>query len=931
MISATAQSVRVTLSGEVRDMQSGEVVVGASFIIEDSSLWAVTDKDGLFAIDQVESGEYYVDVACLGYLPKRVLINVEGGENRVVIYLFESTLAIDEVVVTAQSKRDEGGTSYTIGREALSHMQISDITSISALLPGGTTSNPDLTQESVFALRSGSSSEGNAAFGTAVEIDGVRLSNSASFGALDGVGTRNVAVDNIESIEVITGVPSVEYGDINSGVVKVKTRRGVSPLNVNFSVNPKTYQVSASQGISVGEDGGAINVSGEWARATSSLVSPYTSYTRRGVSMIYSNTFGSNLKFESGLSANVGGSNSEDDPDAYSGEYSTGRENSIRANSSVEWLINREWITNLKFDISANYQDNTTHSHSYYSYASQQPAVHATAEGYFIAGQLPYTFFADKYVESKELNLSSSIKYELNHKIGDFRSNFKAGVQWKMVGNLGRGEYYSNMDYAPSGFRSRDYSQYPYMHNLSLYAEERLILPVGSMQLTLTPGIRVESLMLKGSVYEGTTSFSPRFNGSFKISDRLTLRGGWGITEKLPSYYVLYPEQEYRDILSFGATYNNNEAFYTYYTQPYALESNPDLKWQRNYNSEVAIDATLSGVKISLTGFENRTVGPYQYSTYYTPFSYNTYVLPSGYSMPSNPEIQVDAQSGEIYIRDGGNSSDGRWTQMDLNVTNTTFFKTTYADNGSEVVRRGLELVVDFPEIKAAKSQIRFDAAYTNVSYLDDILSYNYQSGLSHTTESGKSYQYVGIYATGNSSSSATYNGRVTDRLNANITTVTHIPKARLIISCRIEMSLINRWRYLSEYNGAEYAFNSDEYGNPTGGSIYDGESYTSIYPIKYMDTLGNIYDFTEEQVADPNFANLIRTSNNAYTYSKGGYDPYVSANLSVTKEIGDNVSLSFYANNFTYSRMAVTSYSTGVSAIFVPNFYYGLTCRVKF
>ncbi|MFR9514945.1 MAG: TonB-dependent receptor, partial [Rikenellaceae bacterium] len=165
----------------------------------------------------------------------------------------------------------------------------------------------------------------------------------------------------------------------------------------------------------------------------------------------------------------------------------------------------------------------------------------------------------------------------------------------------------------------------------------------------------------------------------------------------------------------------------------------------------------------------------------------------------------------------------------------------------------------------------------------------------------------------------------------ANITTVTHIPKARLIISCRIEMSLINRWRYLSEYNGAEYAFNSDEYGNPTGGSIYDGESYTSIYPIKYMDTLGNIYDFTEEQVADPNFANLIRTSNNAYTYSKGGYDPYVSANLSVTKEIGDNVSLSFYANNFTYSRMAVTSYSTGVSAIFVPNFYYGLTCRVKF
>ena len=60
-------------------------------------------------------------------------------------------------------------------------------------------------------------------------------------------------------------------------------------------------------------------------------------------------------------------------------------------------------------------------------------------------------------------------------------------------------------------------------------------------------------------------------------------------------------------------------------------------------------------------------------------------------------------------------------------------------------------------------------------------------------------------------------------------------------------------------------------------------------------------------------------------------YDPYVSANLSVTKEIGDHVSLSFFANNFTNARRAVASYATGVSAIFTPNFYYGLTCRLKF
>ena len=56
-----------------------------------------------------------------------------------------------------------------------------------------------------------------------------------------------------------------------------------------------------------------------------------------------------------------------------------------------------------------------------------------------------------------------------------------------------------------------------------------------------------------------------------------------------------------------------------------------------------------------------------------------------------------------------------------------------------------------------------------------------------------------------------------------------------------------------------------------------------------------------------------------------------MSANLSITKEIGDHVSLSFFSNNFTNSRRFVKSHATGVSVIFTPAFYYGLTCRLKF
>ncbi|MFR9576977.1 MAG: TonB-dependent receptor [Rikenellaceae bacterium] len=859
-------------------------------------------------------------------------VTISGRSVNIVVDLQENSLEIDEVIVTSQSVKDEVNTSYHVGREALSHMQVSDISSISSLLPGGKTSNPDLTTESTFSIRGGNSSDGNASFGTAVEVDGVRMSSNGSFGELSGTGTRNVAVDNIESVEVITGVPSVEYGDINSGIVMVKTRRGYSPFNMTLTANPKTYQVSASQGIMLNEDGAALNLSVEWARATNSLISPYESYTRRGASAIYSSMLGDNLKFESGLTINIGGSNSEDDPDAYSGEYSTGRDNVVRANSSIEWLVNKRWITNLKFDISASYNDKTTHEHSYTSSASQQPAVHSTLEGYYIADQLDYSYFSDAFVESKEVNLSASAKYELNQKYGELNSRFKAGVQWKATGNEGAGEYYQDMAYAPTGFRTRDYSEYPYMHNISLYAEERLTIPIGTTALTLIPGLRMEKLFVEGSAYNNTLSFSPRFNGQLNINKNVNLRGGWGVTEKLPSFYVLYPQQEYRDILSFGATYNNNQAFYSYYTQPYSLEYNPELKWQRNYNSEVGVDLTFAGTKLSLTGYYNRTADPYQYTNSYSPFSYNSYSVPSDYTMPSNPEIKIDSQSGEIFIRDADNPLGG-WVAMDLSVTDTTFTNTTYADNGADIHRKGLEMVVDFPTIKPLKTQFRVDATYSHVKYVDSSLAYYYQSGWSHTTDSNKSYQYVGIYATGTTSATSIYNGYINQNIDANITAVTHIPKARLIISCRVEFSLLDKRQKISEYNGQEYAFNvaDGSSSTSTGGSIYDANSYTAIYPVQYMDVDGNIYDFTDEQAADSNFSYLILHSNNTYTFAADGYDPYVSANISITKEIGDNVSLSFYANNFTFSRYAVTSYATGVSAIFVPDFYYGLTCRIKF
>ena len=915
------------VEGRVLEAKTEAPVVGAAVRIGNDYLWTTTDIDGNFTFENVQPGGYVLEASCLGYVNASVEIDVRKDVVDIVLKLHESSLALDEVVVTAQKAKDGLGTSHSLGRDALNHLQLSNTTDIAALLPGGKTVNPDLTTENAFSLREGGAATGNAAFGTAVEVDGVRLGNNASFGEMGGVDTRSVAVDNIESIEVITGVPSAEYGDLNSGMVKINTKKGRTPTNVTFAVNPRTYQASVSKGIDLQEDNGILNLSAEWARAVKKLISPYESYNRTGITLNYSNNFARSLRFEAGFSGNIGGMNSKDDPDGYTGEYEKERDNVFRANTSLSWMLNKDWITNLKFDASVNFNDNLYRFHKYESYASNQPAVHAEKEGYYIADRLPLTYFSDQIIDSKELDFAASVKYNWHKRWDGYKSVLKAGVQWKANGNVGRGEYYEDPSLAANGYRPRPYTDYPFMHNLSVYAEEDIAIPVAKTKLEITAGLRMENVFIRNSLYNNKTTFSPRFNAKWQLADGLSIRGGWGITEKLPSYYILYPKQEYRDIQTYGFSHGEQTS-YIYYTQPYTVVYNPDLRWQRNSNSEFGIDASFGGFKMSLVGFYNITKGPYNFQNVYEAYSYDILQRPEGFTMPDNPQIIVDEQTGMMYVR--GND-DEYWTPMEVKVTDQTFAKSTKQNNGADVKRAGAELIVEFPEIKPLRTTFRLDAAYTYTKYLNEQLSAYYQNGWSHTSLPNRSYQYVGIYANGGSNT-AVANGKTTQNLDANLTAITHIPQARLIITCRLEATVLRRSRNLSEYNGAAYAFTVTEDGNtPTGGNIYDGNSYTAVYPVSYMDLDGNVHPFTAAEAADPAFANLIMKSGNAYTFAQDGYGMYMSANLSITKEIGDHVSLSFFANNFTNSRPYVKSLATGVGAIFTPAFYYGLTCRLKF
>ena len=71
------------------------------------------------------------------------------------------------------------------------------------------------------------------------------------------------------------------------------------------------------------------------------------------------------------------------------------------------------------------------------------------------------------------------------------------------------------------------------------------------------------------------------------------------------------------------------------------------------------------------------------------------------------------------------------------------------------------------------------------------------------------------------------------------------------------------------------------------------------------------------------------------YTFNANKYTPYFAAHFNLTKEIGDNVSISFQANNFFNNTMRVKSTWTNTKVSLYQNsmiskLYYGLSLRIK-
>jgi len=924
------------ISGTVLDSGTGEGVYMASAVIKELGLWALTDDKGAFEIKGVPSGKFTFEFSLLGYETVSQTYEIKKDIRTLKIKMSQSSLTLDEVVVTAK----EGGeitSSSKISQQTIEHVQPSSLKDVMQLLPGSITENPTLTSMNSISIRDIGENSANA-IGTALVVDGASMNNDANLQVMSsgktindseanavssaggGVDTRQISTDNIESVEVIRGIPSVVYGDMTSGAVVVKTKAGVTPWEIRLKTDPHLKQVSAGKGFSVGEKGGALNFEADYAYAYNDIRTPSSAYQRVNFQAGYSNFFAKKVQFNAKIHANWSNATNASDPDLHLDEIAQQKDKSIRLNINGRWIISKPWITNIEYMASGSITDQYSRDRSYQGSAGYTPTTTEISNHEGIGFYTLPQYYSDVEIFGRPINGQARITANLFGQYGIIKNKALIGAEWKADGNTGSGKQFDPQctpyPSAATAYRNRSYSDIPFLHHITAYIEDNITIPLGSTSLELQAGARFNHITANGLNTSAFDRIEPRTNARYTIVKKqnglreLSVRGGWGLNYKMPSMIYLYPENAYKDMVSFNYTDFDASGYGMNIITTKVVETlNNSLKPQRSRNIEAGIEFDTKPVKGSLVYYNEKMTDGYGFVTEFLPMVYNRY----GYEWKNDSRSAVRRvdefyQSGLQFNYTGNKlcTTDGRTVPS---ISDTTFISYNRPVNGIDNDKWGVEFTLDFARIKPLNTTISVSGAYMSIRSRNTQYDYQHYSG----SAGGRTYQYVGIY--GGSSKSS--NGSQKERFSTNVRFITHIPKIGMVVTLTAQMVFLDRTRYLSDFRGESLPYYYDDLGNRITGdaAINDTEHTKYINPMMVMDRSGRLTTFTREMETDPSYRDLIITTNTPTYYISQSYPFYGMLNLRLTKEIKKIATISFYANNFLNLRgrveNSVTHYPT--------------------
>ena len=672
LVSAKDAKIRGTVLTQLKN----EPITNALIVLEDSNnddfkMESMTDENGFFEMRHVKMGTYKIAALKDGFFSNSLFdLKIKSGETyKVKIKLIkckkrgdlEYCFMIGGIEVSAVEKSlipTDVTTTRKITSGEVEHMQASSLGDVLSLVPGVEKSNnPGLSKSSKVGLRSVSVTgiEGiMESYGSTVIVDENIMTDdgSATAGGKGGIDLRTIPADNIESVEVITGIPSVEYGNFANGIIKVKTKSGSVSPKFKAKMNPDTKTVSFSNGHKLGKT--VLDYHLNYGYSERNLRIDGDEYHRFYVKGAYSTD---ELFKKLNIKMNSSFTQTLNNEEAIGPWKTRNYDHGYRAMGNLS--AKYEKSENTKFN---SYLGVNLHNQKEYKekWVNDQIIVDkdttfydTTGTGEIIENDTTIKIMEPGYIGKKSVigqswSINGKIQGRFKRQIGSLNNNILTGLVVDYDTDVGQGltlnstrNYYGFY----SGRRSYSFDDYDDLTSLGAYVEDNIEGKIFKLKYNLMLGLRYDvfnptgiSLFKDDNILFKTKHgdfLCPRFNFRLAFSDNFKIRFGAGKSAKSISLAYIYDAPDYLEYLE-------NDSTITEIQQ----QDNPNLQAYTTNKYEASIDwKPFELVGMSLTAYHNESDNRPSGQTY--PWGYET-----------NPDT-ITSSAYSIYHNIGWHKSNG--------------------------------------------------------------------------------------------------------------------------------------------------------------------------------------------------------------------------------------------------------------------------------
>ena len=800
-------------------------------------------------------------------------------------------VSLDEVVITAKESKGLS-TASIIDRRAMQHLQPSSFTDLLALVPGGRSLDPNLKSANLISLRqtgTPSTDYDISSLGTSFLIDGAPISTRANMqytaGLMSqsdrntsrditakGVDMRTLSTDQIERVEIIRGIPSVAYGDITNGVVKITRKQGESGVEARFKADGFSKLAYIGKGFAFPDQKILLNVDFDYLDAKSDPTNRYENFKRVNTSIRLNKLWENNtrnINLKSSLDYGTSFDNQRTDPDVdllgvdkYKSAYNR---LAFSNNLDIEFLQQR-FLKSIVINSSLSMQRDQINQTKWVQTDAASVLNPYTEAGVHDVGFLPANYTAHLLVDGKPVDAFLKAMANMGFKSGAVSHSILVGTEANYSKNLGRGQVFDPLLPPSPGMstRPRAYKDIPATKDLSVFAEDKIDFKAGAHRFEMVAGARATTM-------EGLSAVDPRANAYWTLPKvnigtqqlQIQLGAGIGWQSKFPVIAQLYPDYIYSDMEQLNYYHNNPEYRKANVMTYKFLGENPDLQPARNRKWELKADFSMNRNRLSITYFKETMTNAFRNGSELRFMNFKKYDA-SG--------LDPDKITAAPDIKDLPYTD---WRAMQL---------IEVVQNNSSLYKEGIEYSFSSTRIKKINTRITIYGAWFRSVYENTQPVYK----IKDLVIDNKEFMYAGLYQDDG--------GYIRSQLNTNAIIDTYLPKVGLEFSTAIESS----W------------FSSKQNAPRTGT------------PISYVGIDGISHPYTEADKSDK-YLQWLNTNVSESLFVKSTIPIDVNINFKVVKNFKDKIRVGMFVNRiFKYAPdYKVNGYTIKRSGLNSP--YFGM------